>query len=147
MEIGYYGSGQKDIKPVNDIYPGIGDPDELFETLLKLWCSDTCASWLRDKWSDKNPALGQCSISSFIAQDIFGGKVYGILRPAGNYHCYNVIDGKTFDLTSSQFGDEVLSYEGNPEQLKEVHLKDKDKERRYAVLTELLRDYCGGKEK
>lgn len=30
--------------------------------------------------------LGQCSITAFLAQDIFGGEVYGILRPGGNYY-------------------------------------------------------------
>ena len=58
----------------------------------------------------ENMTLGQCSITAFLAQDIFGGDVYGVLRSGGNYHCYNVIGDCVFDLTSEQFGDEVLSY-------------------------------------
>ena len=40
----------------------------------------------------------------------------GILRPDGNYHCYNVVDGRAFDLTSEQFPGEVLCYGDNPRQ-------------------------------
>lgn len=50
-------------------------------------------------------------------QDLFGGKVYGVLRPDGNYHCYNEIDGVVFDLTSEQFGNEVLDYRQNPDEV------------------------------
>ncbi len=140
----YYGNENNDIHPVNDEYPGINDPHGLYDALSDIWCVDTCASWLRDKWTSDNKTLGQCSITSFIAQDIFGGKVYGIRRPAGNYHCYNVIDGKTFDLTSEQFPGVVLDYTDNPEQFREVHFKDEDKKRRYVLLKKLLKEYCGG---
>lgn len=66
---------------------------------------------MRKDWTRENPTLGQCSITAFLAQDIFGGKVYGVLRPGGNYHCYNVIGDWRFDLTSEQFGEEALDYE------------------------------------
>jgi hypothetical protein len=75
----------------------------------------------------ENITLGQCSITAFLVQDIFGGRVYGVLRPGGNYHCYNDVDGHIFDLTSEQFGDEVLSYEDNPEQFREVHFQKEEK--------------------
>ena len=93
---------------------------------------------MRDKWSEDNKTLGQCSITAFIVQDIFGGKVYGIPRKGGNFHCYNVVGNSLFDLTSEQFGDEKLIYENNPEQFREVHFKDKDKKRRYEKLKSLL---------
>ena len=82
--------------------------------------------------------LGQCSITAFLAQDIFGGKVYGILRPDGNYHCYNVVGDCVFDLTSEQFGDEKLDYENNPEQFREVHFAKTEKRERYEYLKEQL---------
>ena len=66
-----------------------------------------------------------------IVQDLFGGKVCGILRPGGNYHCYNVIGDRKFDLTSEQFGDEILCYEDNPEQQREVHFAKEEKRLRY----------------
>ena len=87
--------------------------------------------------------LGQCSITAFLAQDIFGGQVYGILRPGGNYHCYNVVDGHVFDLTSEQFGGEALCYEGNPEQSRQAHFAKEEKYRRYLLLKQRLREVCG----
>lgn len=89
-----------------------------------------------------NPTLGQCSITAFLAQDIFGGKVYGVLRPGGNYHCYNVIGDWRFDLTSEQFGGEALDYENNPEQFREVHFAKEEKRQRYEALKAALKAYC-----
>lgn len=96
---------------------------------------------MRDRWTKDNMTLGQCSITAFLAQDIFGGKVYGIKRPGGNYHCYNVIGGCAFDLTSEQFGDEVLDYENNPEQQREVHFAKEEKRQRYEYLKAALGEY------
>ena len=74
-----------------------------------------------------------------LVQDIFGGKVYGILRPDGSYHCYNVVGDSVFDLTSEQFGDEKLSYENNPEQFREQHFSDENKKQRYEYLCNELK--------
>ena len=97
---------------------------------------------MQDEWSEDNKTLGQCSITAFLVQDIYGGKVYGILRPGGNYHCYNVVDGHLFDLTSEQFGDEVkeLVYENNPEQLREVHFAKEEKRLRYEYLKKRVKE-------
>ena len=119
------------ISAVTDEYRGIHTPTDLYDALTKVWCEYTCAPRLRNEWSKDNITLGQCSITAFLAQDIFGGKVYGVLRSGGNYHCYNVIDGRTFDLTSEQFGDEKLNYENNPEQFRSVHFAKEEKKQRY----------------
>ena len=112
-----------------------------------MWRAETCAPRLRDGWTPENKTLGQCSITAFLAQDIFGGEVYGIRRPDGNYHCYNVVNGRTFDLTSEQFGDEKLCYEGNPEQLRETHFAKEEKRLRYELLRRLLRERCGQRDR
>ena len=65
-------------------------------------------------------------------------QVYGVPRSDGNYHCYNVVGEVKFDLTSEQFGDEVLVYEGNPEQFREVHFAKEEKKLRYEYLKEQL---------
>lgn len=71
-------------------------------------------------------------------------EVDGILRSGGNYHCYNVIGDCVFDLTSEQFGDEVLSYENNPIQSREVHFAKEEKRLRYEYLKEALKkSICG----
>ena len=123
-------------------YPGINNPYDLYDALCNIWRADTCAPRMRDKWTKENMTMGQCSITSFLVQDIFGGDVYGILREGGNYHCYNVIDGYVFDLTSEQFTGEILDYTNNPIQLRSVHFAKEEKYKRYLLLKNLLKEYC-----
>ncbi len=116
----------------------------LYEDLLHVWKVDTCAPRMRAQWSSKNPTLGQCSITSFIVQDLFGGDVYGIPLGDGTYHCFNVLDGKIFDLTSEQFGNKTLDYEDRTEQLRETHLSKPIKRERYELLKSRLLAYRAG---
>ena len=137
-EYNFYGWENASVSPVNDNFYGIRDPRELYDALKELWCEETCAPRLRSEWTKDNPTLGQCSITAFLAQDIFGGEVYGIKRPDGNFHCYNVVGDCVFDLTSEQFRDEKLSYEGNPIQKREDHFAKEEKRLRYELLRSLL---------
>ena len=137
----FWGWENAEAPAITDEYPGINTPTDLYDALSHIWCADTCAPRMRDSWTKENMTLGQCSITAFLAQDIFGGKVYGIKRPGGNYHCYNVIGDCAFDLTSEQFGDEVLDYEDNPEQQREVHFAKKEKRQRYEYLKAALGEY------
>lgn len=139
MAYKFYGWEQADVPPVSDEYSKVSDPRALYDMLSEIWCADTCAPRLRDGWTKENMTLGQCSITAFLAQDIFGGKVYGILRPGGNFHCYNVVGNCVFDLTSEQFGDEKLCYEDNPEQFREIHFSKEEKRLRYEYLKNSLR--------
>lgn len=134
MEYKFWGWQQADVLPVDDKYKSIGDAKAFYDMLSEIWCADTCAPRMRDGWTPDNKTLGQCSITAFLVQDIYGGEVYGILRSGGNYHCYNVIGDKKFDLTSEQFGDEILNYEDNPLQLREVHFAKEEKRLRYEYL-------------
>ena len=68
-----------------------------------------------------------------------GGRVFGIPRLGGNYHCYNIVKGSVFDLTSEQFGDEALDYSCSTEQFREVHFQKQEKKARYEMLRDLLR--------
>ena len=138
----FYGWEGANVKPVNGKYSAVRDPRHLYDILSGIWCSYTCAPRMRDRWSEDNKTLGQCSITAFLAQDIFGGKVYGILRDGGNYHCYNVIGDCVFDLTSEQFGDEVLCYENDHEQFREVHFAKQEKKERYEYLRSKLDELC-----
>ena len=140
MSYRFYGWETALVPPINSEFKGITTPQALYDALTEIWCEYTCAPRLRDKWSTDNITLGQCSITAFLVQDIFGGKVYGVLRPGGNYHCYNVIGDVVFDLTSEQFGDEKLDYSDNPEQLREVHFAKKEKRERYEYLRAKLRE-------
>lgn len=140
-EYKFYGWQQARVPSVGEEYKKIRDPQHLYDILSELWCEYTCAPRMRHNWSKENMTLGQCSITGFLVQDIFGGEVRGILRPGGNYHCYNVVGDVVFDLTSEQFGDEVLSYDNNPQQFREVHFAKEEKRLRYEYLKEKLGEY------
>ena len=148
MGYNFYGWGNATVPPINNDFKGIASPQKLYDALTEIWCEYTCAPRLREKWSKDNVTLGQCSITAFLAQDIFGGKVYGVLRSGGNYHCYNVVGDVVFDLTSEQFGDEKLCYENNPRQFREVHFAKEEKLERYkylrAELEKLIADNNNG---
>ena len=126
------------VKALTDSYRGIVTPCDMYNALRHVWCEYTCAPRMRNRWSEENITLGQCSITAFLVQDIFGGKVFGILRPNGSVHCYNSVGGHVFDLTSEQFGGEVLSYRDNPEQFREVHFAKQEKLERYEYLKQQL---------
>ena len=107
---------------------------DLYRLMKRVWCAETCAPRLRPEWSPENPTLGQCSITSFLVQDLFGGKVYGVPLPEGGFHCFNAVGDCVFDLTSEQFGGEKLDYALEHEQFREVHFADADKRARYELL-------------
>ena len=134
MEYRFYGWEHADMPPANPRYARVKTPRDLYDMLSELWCAKTCAPRLRAQWSPEDRTLGQCSITAFLAQDIFGGKVFGILRPGGNFHCYNVVSGRAFDLTSEQFSDCTLDYTENPEQFRELHFAADEKRLRYELL-------------
>ncbi|MDE7476558.1 MAG: hypothetical protein K2M91_01175, partial [Lachnospiraceae bacterium] len=137
-EYKFYGWEQANAQAVTNQYKRIKTPIDLYDALSEIWCAETCAPRMRDSWTPENKTLGQCSITAFLAQDIFGGEVYGILRPGGNYHCYNVVGDCCFDLTSEQFGDETLIYENNPQQFRETHFAKEEKRLRYEYLKKEL---------
>ena len=114
---------------------------ELYDDLCHVWCADTCAPRMRGRWSPEDPTVGQCSVTAFLVQDIMGGKVYGIPLGDGNYHCYNVTQGMTFDLTSEQFGARVLDYSDSVEQFREKHFSKEEKRIRYELLKQRLLEY------
>lgn len=113
-------------------------PCDTYDQLSQLWCAETCAPRMRERWSEENRTLGQCSITAFLVQDLFGGKVYGVPLGDGNYHCFNVVNGYVFDLTSEQFGNQKLDYEHVTEQSREVHFAKVEKHLRYKMLRERL---------
>ena len=133
----FYGSEQIFV-PVETELPGISSPQTLYRALLACWCAESCAPRMRAGWSEEDPSRGQCSVTAFLAQDLFGGEVYGIPRPDGSFHCYNVVGGKVFDLSSEQFHGEALDYSHNPLQRREDHFAEPEKYERYLLLRRRL---------
>ena len=114
----------------------------MYEALSHVWCAETCAPRMRTDWTQENMTLGQCSVTSFLAQDIFGGEVLGVLLEDGNWHCFNRVGDLMFDLTSEQFPEGELDYSVYSEQSRETHFAKEEKRQRYELLKEKLRDYC-----
>ena len=137
---GFYGRDKARVEAITTEYKGIRTPADLYDALSDVWCRDTCAARMRKDWSEENKTLGQCSVTSFLVQDIFGGKVFGIPLDDGSVHCYNDVDGHVFDFTSEQFGGKRLDYTDNPEQSREDHFSKDDKKARYELLKRLLKE-------
>lgn len=142
MSYRFYGNETLDVKPINNKYRGIKNQKDLYDALSHIWCEYSCAPRMRKDWSKENMTLGQCSITSFLVQDIFGGEVYGVPLKDGGYHCYNVVNGVKFDLTSEQFGDEKLIYDDKYPQSREEHFASEEKYLRYKYLCDELKKYC-----
>ena len=138
MKEAFYGMEYAEIRPERETDGFSGTLREMYERLGKAWCAETCAPRMRGDWTPENRTLGQCSVTAFLVQDYFGGTVYGIPLPEGGFHCYNVIGGQVFD---AQFGEKKLDYGGkNPEQFREVHFRDAEKQERYLRLKARFRD-------
>lgn len=131
-----------DVHAVNLLYEGIDTPFDLYDKLMDVWCIETCAPRLRAGWSDENKTLGQCSVTAFLAQDIFGGEVYAMPTDNGGLHCYNKVGDAVFDLTSEQFLDKAgeLVYDCVMIQDRESadHFTKEEKRARYEYLREHL---------
>ena len=138
MEYKFYGADSPTVKPIKKEFYQIKDQRHLYELLSDLWNKETCAPRMRDEWSKDNPTRGQCSITAFIVQDVFGGEVYGIPLKEGGVHCFNRIGEVEFDLTSEQFGDTVLDYKNASIQSKEKHFSDIEKYHRFLLLENAL---------
>ena len=135
---GFAGWETATVSAQNQDWPGIRTPRDLYSALWYVWSAETCAPRMRKDWTPGNRTLGQCSVTAFLAQDIFGGRVYGIPLPEGGFHCYNAVGDCVFDLTSEQFGGRELHYSGNPEQLRYEHFRKEEKRQRYEALKEML---------
>ena len=140
MEYKFYGWDSPDIKPIDTKYNKIKNHKDLYDILSNIWCEYTCAPRMRDIWSETNKTCGQCSITAFLFQDIFGGEVYGVKLSDGNFHCYNVVDGNQYDLTSEQFSEKLI-YDNIYKQSRDVHFSSKEKYERYKYLSSELEKY------
>ena len=138
MKYFFYGAESAAVTPVEKQFAGVKDQRHLYDLLSDIWCEYTCAPRMRDEWSEQNKTLGQCSITAFLVQDIFGGEVYGVPLESGGFHCYNVVGEVLFDLTSEQFGNKKLLFERKNPQSREAHFADKEKFARYIYLKENL---------
>lgn len=71
-------------------------------TLMECWSKKSSS-----QYTPENPALGQCSVTSLVIQDIFGGEIVKT-EILGEWHFYNRIDNQYLDFTHSQFAKSIL---------------------------------------
>ena len=137
MKYNYYGNDVV-VSPIDKTFAKVSSPQVMYDMMKDIWCVYSCAPRYRNEWSKDNMTVGQCSITSFLVQDVFGGEVYGVPLPDGGYHCYNVVDGKKFDLPSEQFGDTILTYDDKHPQSREEHFASEEKYLRYKYIRDEL---------
>ncbi|CAG9186236.1 YunG family protein [Cupriavidus pampae] len=109
-------------------------PLDLYRAISRVWAGDTSSP--AGVWSPSNPAQNHCSITSLVVQDHFGGEIL-TTRTSGGTHFYNLIDGKKWDLTVSQFA-EPVPYDDTPSTRDEA-LADTSQQK-YETLTSRLKE-------
>ncbi len=81
------------------------DIDKLTRVLSKAWSLETASPKSRPKWSIDNKALGQCTVTALVVNDLFGGD---IIYDTENNHMWNLLpDGTEQDFSREQFEGEV----------------------------------------
>ena len=139
MKYKFYGADSPAVQPIASEFSAVKDQRHLYDLLSDIWCEYSCAPRLRPEWSEENKTLGQCSITAFLVQDIFGGEVYGVKLENGGLHCYNIVGESKFDLTSEQFLGKPIEYNDDLPQSREIQFSDKDKYERYLYLKSELK--------
>jgi len=90
------------------------EPSQLENALQKAWCKETSADCAN--WTAKNPAWGQCVVTSLLVNDYFGGKIVWAeaLLPNGTKisHYFNFINEMEIDLTQEQFPNGTIIPQG-----------------------------------
>ena len=138
----YYGQ-EHQLFVKNRLFKGVETIHDLYDALLHSWTRETCTSRLRHKWNEQDYTCGQCAITAFIVQDIFGGDIYEVPLENGGVHCFNIVDGKAVDLASEQFGDKAkdLDYAHATKQNRELRMQEPEKKDRYELLKSNLKAY------
>jgi hypothetical protein len=114
--------------------------DLMYTLLENSWCRET--SHTPDKWSESNPACGQCAVTSLVMQDIFGGEIIKnrVTLTDGTIttHYTNKIGNIDLDYTSTQFPEGTKVYRTNQGDIaiREYLESNLDTVKRYKLLKE-----------
>ncbi|MCA1054005.1 hypothetical protein LCM10_03315 [Rossellomorea aquimaris] len=77
--------------------------ERLYKSLIQSWSIHSSS-----KWTQETPAKGQCGVTALVVHDLLGGEIRKTELPEG-WHYYNIISGKRYDFTASQF-DTCITY-------------------------------------
>jgi hypothetical protein len=105
---------------------------KLFKAVRVSWIRDT--SYEPDRWSDNNPAWGQCAVTALVLQDYLGGELRRVTDGAETTHFWVAVDGEDVDLTLEQFDLVPIWAEGPMAVGREYVLAWPDTRRRYEEL-------------
>ena len=105
--------------------------EQMVKALSKSWSLESSS-----KWSKENPAMGQCGVSTLVVNDILGGEIRKTKLPEG-WHFYNIINGKRYDFTVSQFKEDIV-YMDIPSNRAEAYMDTNEKQYKYLKQKVLL---------
>lgn len=98
---------------------------ELKKALYKSWSIDTSSKWTR-----QNPAKGQCGVTALIVNEMLKGDI-AKTKIQENWHFYNIINGKRYDFTESQF-ETPIEYNNTLSNRSEAYMNTNEKQ--YTIL-------------
>lgn len=96
----------------------------ILNALSKSWSLESSS-----KWSKENPAKGHCGVTTLVVNDLVGGEILKT-ELADGWHFYNLIDGRRYDFTSSQFN-QPIDYKDIPSNRQEAYLDTNEKQYNY----------------
>ena len=109
-----------------------------FKKLIPKVCKANTSKYPED-WISENPTQGHCAIVSVLAQDLFGGDIVRVPLLGTPYevmksHYFNIINGKEYDFTLSQFKENPYLGVKRESISKEKILSSPDTKKRYDLL-------------
>jgi hypothetical protein len=75
----------------------------VIKAVKNAWGKDTAYHKDAERWTNKNPSIGQCAVTALVINHFFGGKIISGVSSDGAVHFWNRILGFKIDLTKSQF--------------------------------------------
>jgi hypothetical protein len=114
---------------------------QLQHAIENAWTQETSHTPLL--WTDSNPSLGQCAVTSLVVQDYLGGEILWskvlMKDDVSISHYFNVIKGEVIDLTRKQFPIDVVIPNGSEKMgqfasTREYMLSDQSTQVRYVQL-------------
>lgn len=80
----------------------MADRELVTEAIEKSWTRWTSAD--PEQWEERNPAWGQCAVTTMVLHALFGGAIKrGMVGRISHY--WNEINGEDIDLTKKQFAE------------------------------------------
>lgn len=116
--------------------------DLLLKALNASWTRETAYRTDQQDWTESRKEIGQCTVTSMIVFDYFGGKIVrGYSEKYDLFHYWNEINDEKIDLTFNQFADRRndITFKRIVIKQKEELMKIRNVRHRYEILKKKLR--------